>query len=661
MIFISLLIVFASCKKKSEEPGSPGLSEEDQAYYENIVSLQENAVNNYIEWLKSMDSLQAINQLQQFFLADPSVKSAIISEQGICVQYTNGICGGVVLNTLRPKSREGLNLSNSSLSPCANSKVKSLVNKKKMIYLSPCYWDKKSISTDPVLAMYYNALPKVGFDNPLFYKNVEVTLDLLTSLSGYGIIHIDAHGLRFDAGEPNPELPRDNYFITGEALNQKTTDKYWEDLKNGNIGIPELCNIGEVPDQNKFLKSYWASTKFLAAHNDFSKDTVLFMAMYCNSRSQWTDRFRANFAKLAHVCFFNSVCDTNCHIWATSLIDSLCDTTARPHYSTGRWLSGPYPPKHQFGDNIFIRGDQDLSLWKEMEIETSPITNITQTTATGGGNLKSDNGFPVTSKGICWSTSANPTIANNKTSDGSGIGVFESNLTNLTANTLYYVRAYATNNQGKTFYGNLVSFTTQQQGGQTVTDFDGNVYNLVTIGTQVWLVENLKTTHYSNGDPVPNLTKNADWSETNDGAWCDNNNNGNNGQIYGHLYNWRAAADPRNLCPNGWHVPSDAEWTVLDDFLLWHVGGKMKEAGTAHWVSPNTGATNESGFTALPAGSRTYGGLFNEPGYAAEFWSSTISPDPTYAYIRSLLYDDDFMYSNEVWIEAGFSVRCLKN
>ena len=142
-------------------------------------------------------------------------------------------------------------------------------------------------------------------------------------------------------------------------------------------------------------------------------------------------------------------------------------------------------------------------------LTTSTVSAVTQTTAQCGGNITFDGGATITARGVCWSTNATPTIADNKTTDGIGIGAFTSSITGLAASTLYYVRAYATNSAG-TGYGSTQSFTTSAS-SNTVTDIDGNVYQTARIGTQVWMVENLKVTHYRNGNPIPNVTDSNTW------------------------------------------------------------------------------------------------------------------------------------------------------
>ena len=209
----------------------------------------------------------------------------------------------------------------------------------------------------------------------------------------------------------------------------------------------------------------------------------------------------------------------------------------------------------------------------------------------------------------------------------------------------------------------------------TVTDIDGNVYQTVTIGTQVWMAENLKVTHYRNGDAIPNETDGGTWAGLTTGAYCEYNNDVNNLAVYGRLYNWYAVADSRNIAPMGWHVPSDAEWKQLEMFLgmsqaeadaiggrggAVNVGGKLKETGTTHWLSPNTGATNESGFSGLPGGYRSYDGTYDGIGNDAYFWSST-EGSSNYAWGRSLHYFYSGVARGSNYKQYGFSLRCVRD
>jgi uncharacterized protein (TIGR02145 family) len=196
----------------------------------------------------------------------------------------------------------------------------------------------------------------------------------------------------------------------------------------------------------------------------------------------------------------------------------------------------------------------------------------------------------------------------------------------------------------------------------TVTDFDGNVYHTVTIGTQVWMVENLKTKHFRNGATIANVTGNKDWSELSTAAFCNFRNDIKKGDLYGRLYNWYAVADKRNICPEGWHVPTDGEWQRLIEYLggEFVAGGKLKESGIAHWSSPNIEATNASGFTALPAGSRDNGnGAFNHTGTYTYFWSASGSRDSAWGYNLSFYYAGIGHFEFDKTF--GISVRCIKD
>jgi uncharacterized protein (TIGR02145 family) len=194
----------------------------------------------------------------------------------------------------------------------------------------------------------------------------------------------------------------------------------------------------------------------------------------------------------------------------------------------------------------------------------------------------------------------------------------------------------------------------------TVTDIDGNVYKTVKIGDQWWMAENLKVTHYQNGDSIPNYI--GIWYTLTTGVYCSYNFDTNNAVIYGYLYNWYAVNDSRQIAPKGWHIPSDHEWQILVDYLGGDAvaGDKMKETGATHWLNPNDGVTNESGFSALPGGFRNNLGDFWDLGTHANFWSSTESGSG-YAWYRRLYCDHSNIDRNTILKELGFSLRCVKD
>ena len=301
-------------------------------------------------------------------------------------------------------------------------------------------------------------------------------------------------------------------------------------------------------------------------------------------------------------------------------------------------------------------------------VTTSDVTGITQSSATCGGNVTSDGGSAVTARGVCWSTAQNPDVSGSHTTDGTGTGVFVSNLSGLSPGTPYYVRAYATNSAG-TSYGDQVSFTTNSSSGAvpcpgvpSIIDVrDGTVYQTVLIGTQCWLLQNLNY-----GSQIPHST-----AQTNNGVpekYCYGDNATHCASVGG-MYLWNevmqytTTAGAQGLCPAGWHLPTDAEWSTLTTFLGGEsvAGGKLKETGTSHWGSPNTGATNESGFTAMPGGIwDNFTWYFVGFSSTGKFWTSS-SNGETSAWIRSLNYSSAGVSRETHTTVDAISVRCLKD
>ena len=287
-------------------------------------------------------------------------------------------------------------------------------------------------------------------------------------------------------------------------------------------------------------------------------------------------------------------------------------------------------------------------------LSTNKITIVTDATATSGGIISSDGGVTITARGVCWSTGQNPTIADNKTTDGTGVGSFTSAMTGLTANTTYNVRAYATNSVG-TAYGNVISFTTKESViYSSYTDSrDGYVYKTVTIGNQVWMAENLRYLPSVVGPEIGSDTTPYYYVYGYNGTNVSEAKSTANYKSYGVLYNWTAAC---SSCPNGWHLPSDTEWSELFDKNYIRT---LKEPGTTHWNSPNE-ATNETGFTALPGGLRYSNGVFGSIGLGAIWWSAT--EYNTYEAWYRCMPPYSIGNTRSIFIkESGFSVRCVKD
>jgi uncharacterized protein (TIGR02145 family) len=360
--------------------------------------------------------------------------------------------------------------------------------------------------------------------------------------------------------------------------------------------------------------------------------------------------------------------------WSTSQNPTASSSKTSDGKGTGTFTSnitGLTP-----GTNYYVRAyainSEGTSYGNEVTFSSNPVllatlttttpSSITQTTAISGGSITSDGGGAITTRGVCWGTATAPLATGLHTTETVTTATFTSNLTGLTANTKYYIRAYAINSAG-TAYGDEKSFTTDQI--KTVTDVDGNVYNTVTIGSQIWMAANLKTTRYKNGDLIGTTTPatlNTESESTPKYQWAYAGNE-SNVPAYGRLYTWYAITDSRGVCPTGWHIPVYDEmltlFTTVNGSSGTEIADRFKEVGTAHWFSPNT-ATNSSGFTALPSGVRYQYGEFDALGSRFYFWTST--PDAWYPTTIAHC----FFVSGECTLagmdfKAAISVRCIKD
>ncbi|MCX6306302.1 MAG: fibrobacter succinogenes major paralogous domain-containing protein [Bacteroidetes bacterium] len=300
-------------------------------------------------------------------------------------------------------------------------------------------------------------------------------------------------------------------------------------------------------------------------------------------------------------------------------------------------------------------------------LTTDSVTMIIHNAANCGGTITSDGGAAITRRGVCWTKTPLPLLTDDHTEDGTGTGTYTSRLTGLDTNTLYYVRAYASNSKG-TAYGNTMSFKTLRIVNYGVaTDIDGNIYPVVKIGGQFWLSKNLRVTHYRNGDAIPHVTGDNQWKVLITGAYCVYDNVQVNDTTYGNMYNWYAATDSRGICPEGWHIPSNDEWNSLGAFLGGSgiAGGMLKstgtlEQGTGLWYAPNTGATNSTGFTGLPGGTRFNYGSFYSIGNLGNFWSSSDSSSVN-AWNYILDANNGELVRTYNFKTFGFSLRCCKD
>ncbi|MBN2214970.1 MAG: hypothetical protein JW723_12070 [Bacteroidales bacterium] len=300
-----------------------------------------------------------------------------------------------------------------------------------------------------------------------------------------------------------------------------------------------------------------------------------------------------------------------------------------------------------YGDNVSFRTKAELP-----ELTTAAISSLTHSSVVSGGTITDDGGASVTAKGVCWNTTGSPTLTDPHTSDGTGPGAFISSITGLDAFTTYYIRAYAQNKAG-TGFGNQIEIKTLHETDSLTDARDNQKYLIVKIGDDWWMAENL---NYSDTGSVYYDNDSAEWAET-----------------YGRLYTWTSMmkgatssntypSGVQGVCPSGWHVPSNAEWDTLVSNLggTAAAGSALKETGNDNWEDQNEDATNESGFTARPAGQVSPGMVSSEKGLNAFFWT-TWQSDLLNAYSIKLTNTDGTV-TNTAQPKAGhYSVRCMKN
>lgn len=344
-----------------------------------------------------------------------------------------------------------------------------------------------------------------------------------------------------------------------------------------------------------------------------------------------------------------------------------------------------YVRAYAVGDGTVTYGEERSFTTSEMDVPAVITFGVYDYTATGGfsgGNITDDGGGTVAASGICWSTHRFPDLKDTYTDEGGGHDSFESYLTSLAPYTVYYVRAYATNEVG-TGYGQEVAFRTLWD-ESPVTDIDGNEYSTVQIGDQVWMAMNLRVSRYADGMAIDLVETDEQWAslEVDAAAYVFYENQAGQ-ELYGALYTWAAAirnqagaeagAEVQGVCPDGWHLPGDDEWKALevelgmtqltadeDDWRGYEEGGMLKIAGTEYWNEPNEMATNESGFSAAPAGIRSAGGIFSARGDYTVFWTATgVAADE--AWVRALHTMRGEIKREPGSRKAGYSVRCIKN
>ncbi|MCB2206993.1 MAG: PKD domain-containing protein [Bacteroidetes bacterium] len=365
LFLLSIALVIFSCKKSDDEPG-PGWTDEDKSSYQQVINVQDEIGNNLDDWFQSMDSLDAINQAYEAFISNENVSSATINSQGIAVQYANGVRGGIFLRYKDDSGEVGEKLFPEDFQEKTGNGFKSLVNQRKMILINPHYFER-SYYTDQVKSIDERNLSKVGMELSTFYKNEEATVDRFTELSGYGIIHIYSHGWAW----PKQENITDVYLLTGETANETTSAKYWDELKTGNIPVMKVAG------PNKYL----VSPKFIADHNDFSNDTVLFYGGFCYSfLGNWPDIIDG-FADGAYTGYDWSVYTHKNANWCVNSLFNLSDTTADQPITLNDWFNDTEVPKSYWNErdsrtvHIHYAGDGNLKLWDDVSVRLIPLSS----------------------------------------------------------------------------------------------------------------------------------------------------------------------------------------------------------------------------------------------------------------------------------------------
>lgn len=302
-------------------------------------------------------------------------------------------------------------------------------------------------------------------------------------------------------------------------------------------------------------------------------------------------------------------------------------------------------------------------------LTTIELSNITETTAQSGGDIINVGDSGVLAQGVCWSKSIFPTVDDNKSIDGSGSRTFVSTITELDPSTTYHLRSYATTHLG-TSYGNELTFSTYTS---TVSDIEGNVYKTVTVGTKVWMAENLRSTKYNDGTPIPLITDSLIWGTLTSPGYCWYNNDASTYKAsYGALYNWFVVNTMFNgnkeICPSGWHVAS-GDWSDLyRPFKIYYgydesIGGnELMETGIKHWIKPL--GTNETSFSALPGGARLANGKFINLGSNGYYWTQGSLGHLYDGVFYPIPNPDHDPNTPAAMIErgtTGFSVRCVKD
>jgi uncharacterized protein (TIGR02145 family) len=315
---------------------------------------------------------------------------------------------------------------------------------------------------------------------------------------------------------------------------------------------------------------------------------------------------------------------------------------------------------NQKGNGFSIRCiySEPVAIKTAPDVRTNDVEEIKPSTAKLMGEIVDDGGDDVSEAGFCYSLETNPDQTDVCVVNSATMGEFDETLYGLLPETTYYVRAFAKNSIGLS-YGESVNFTTSRfECGDDYSDIEGKIYTTVQIGDQCWMSKNLRVTRFNDGTVIPEITieNPVAWSTNNTGAWSYYNDDPDNNTPYGKLYNFYVVDNEKNICPMGWKVPSDEEWTQLGDYLGSNAGRKLKT--TYLWDGGGAG-TDESGFSAIGAGRKGSSGTsYSDLNKVARFWSSTEN-NINNGWLYRLTYQSDELQRDYNQKGNGFSIRCM--
>jgi uncharacterized protein (TIGR02145 family) len=599
----------------------------------------------------------------------PTLKTSVIQE----ITYTSAASGGEITdNGGAPVTAHGICWSTSAKPTIADSFTNEGAGSGSFV----CKMEELIEGTTYYVRAYATNTAGVGYGNELSFKTTELAVATLTTAVVTGITYTSgtSGGDIIDNG--GSEITSRG--IAWNTLNNPTTENsHTSDGSGTGLFSSSLTDL--IPGTTYYVRAYATNRTGTAYGNQLSFTTTA-IVLPSLTTADVTDITSETATSGGNVTNDGGGTVTTRGVcWSTTENPTTANSNTSNDNGTGTFVSNLTGLTG--GTTYYVRayatnaagtayGNQvsfTTILIVPPTLTTADLTEITSTSAISGGNISNTGGGAITAKGVCWSTTENPDTGDNSTVESSGTAIFISNITGLSDGTVYYVRSYATNSAGTT-YGNQITFITP------VTDIEGTVYKTARIGTQVWMAENLKVARLNDNTGIPNIPGNPEWMAMSTPAYSWLSNNSANKDVYGALYNW-FAVNTGKLCPDGWHVGTDAEYNTMEmhlgisaaDVNLWGFRGtdegtELKAAST--WTAGGNG-TNVSGFNALAGGYRQWSdGSFPGVGVITYFWTASddaANGNPTVGWYRRVDNNETRIYKGATEKEGGKYVRCIKD